>query len=526
MRLKSYKSFLLAFAVLWVSACETFDMELQENPDVLTLASADVNLLFNTVQFTFRNQYNSLGFTTDQTMRMVAQFNRYNTGQGSMNGEWSQVYTTGTQLAGLQAFAENEGFTYHYGAAQIMHAAMYLNIVDYIGTAVFSEANQPEEFPNPGLDAGADIYAGITAMLDEGIANVSAGGQAPTTDFYYRGDADGWVKFANTLKLRMAVQTRLVDAGGATSTINSVVGSGDFIASAGDDIQFNYGTNGPPVESRHPLFTGNYINGAGFYQSNGLMSYMKDSMANVDPRMPYYFYRQTNRDLVNENPDLVPCLTDPNSYDFCHIGDGYYGRDHADDEGIPGDQNLRTTYGIYPLGGTYDEGQGVAALASGATGAGAFAPIHLSSWTHFMLAEAALTLGTTGNPTTYLETGIRQAMAKVRAFRPDGMTDAQIDDYVTEVLAEYAAEDAAGQLDIIIREWYLASFTQGLLPYNNYRRTGYPSFLQDPILDGVFPRSFPLPESELNSNANEDFTDNKPVTDQVFWDTNPPGFIN
>jgi len=525
MLFKSYKTFLLVFAVLIVSACETFDMELQENPDVLTLESADVDLLFNTVQFTFRNQMNSMGFTTDQTMRMVNQFGFYAFGAGTMNGVWSQTYTTGTQLEGLKVFAERDGFTYHYGAAQVMQAVMYLNLVDYIGSAVFTEANQPEEFPNPGLNSGEEIYAGILAMLDEGITNLQAGGRAPVNDFF-GGSAADWVKFANTVKLRMALQTRLVDAGASTSTINSLVAGGELIDEIGEDFQFNYGTNGPPVESRHPLFTGNYINGAGGYQSNGFISYMKDSMSVADPRLVYYFYRQTNRDLVNENPDLVPCLGVAR-YDFCHVGDGYYARDHADDEGIPGDQNLRTTYGIYPAGGAFDEGQGVAALASGASGAGAFAPIHLSSWTHFMLAEAALTLGTTGNPTTYLETGIRIAMAKVRAFNPSGMTNAQIDDYVTEVLAEYAAEDAAGQLDIIIREWYLSSFTQGLLPYNNYRRTGYPSFLQDQVTPGgVFPRSLLYPESEQNSNSNPDFAQNKSLTDRVFWDTNPPGFVN
>jgi len=520
MILKSYKTFLLALAVLIVSACETFDMDLQDNPDALTLESADVDLLFNSIQFSFRNQMNGLGFLTDQSMRLVNQFGTYTPGQAAMNGTWGNVYTTGTNITGLEVFAERDGFTFHLGAAQVMQATMYLNIVDFIGTAVFSEANNPIDFPNPGLDDGASIYAGLTALLDEGIANLQGGGRAPLQDFFFAGDADNWVKYANTVKLRMAVQTRLIDAGGATSTINSLVAGGNLIDETSEDLVFRYGTNGPPVESRHPLFTGNYINGAGGYQSNGLISYMKDSSAAPDPRLRYYFYRQTDRDLVNTNPDLVPCLNSP-QYDFCYVGDLYFGRDHADNEGIPGDQNLRTTYGAYPAGGAYDNDQFVAATASGASGAGAYAPLHLSAWTHFMLAEAALTLGTTGTATTYLETGIRNHMANVAAFNPGGMTATQVDDYVAEVLTDYAAADAAGQLDIIIREWYLASFTTGLLPYNNFRRTGYPSMLQQPVINaGAFVRSYFLPESELNSNTNEDFSEQKAITDAVFWDNN------
>jgi hypothetical protein len=250
------------------------------------------------------------------------------------------------------------------------------------------------------------------------------------------------------------------------------------------------------------------------------MSYMKDSMAAPDPRLRYYFYRQTNRDLPNTNPDLVPCLGDP-QYDFCYIGDLYFGRDHADNEGIPGDQNLRTAYGAYPLGGQYDDDQFVAAFETGAVGDG-FTPMHLSTWTHFMLAEAALTLGTTGAPETYLETGIRQHMAKVAAFSPANMTTAQVDDYVAEVLAEYAAASADERLDIIMREWWISSFSTGLLPFNNFRRTSYPSVLQAPVIAaGPFIRSYFLPESELNSNTNPDFAEQKQITDRVFWDNNP-----
>ena len=65
------------------------------------------------------------------------------------------------------------------------------------------------------------------------------------------------------------------------------------------------------------------------------------------------------------------------------------------------------------------------------------------------------------------------------------------------------------------------------MPYNNYRRTGLPSFIQDPIINaGDFVRSYFLPESELNSNSNPDFATQKQITDQVFWDINPANFIN
>jgi hypothetical protein len=243
--------------------------------------------------------------------------------------------------------------------------------------------------------------------------------------------------------------------------------------------------------------------------------------------LTYYFYRQSDRTEANLIAnDIIRCASNP-AYKFCAIGDGYFGRDHADNEGVPADGNIRTTYGIYPGGGAYDDNSRVVASQTTATGAG-IAPLHLSAWTHFMLAESALTLGTTGTPAGYLESGMRLALSKVRSFSPSNMTSAQIDDYVDEVLAQYAAATTDNaRLDIIMREWYISSYSTGLLPYNNYRRTGLPSFLQDPIINaGAFVRSYFLPESELNSNSNPDFASQKQVTDQVFWDTNPANFIN
>lgn len=523
--MKLYKRLFVFLSIVGIMSCETLDLDLQENPDVLNLESADVDLVFNNVQFTFRGNMTGLGFLSDAPMRMVNLFGAYTPGQGTMNGTWSGVYNFGTNLGALETFADRDGFNVHYGIGLIMQATMYVNLVDYIGTAVFSEANQVE-FPNPGLDPGEDIYAGAMEMIDEGIARINAGGRIPASDLYYDGDTDKWIAYANTLKLRMHLQTRLVSPGESTQGINAVIAGGSLIDESSEDLQFQYSTNPNPIESRHPLFTGNYINGAGGYMSNGLMSYMKDSMSVEDPRMKYYFYRQSDRtaaDLIAN--DIVRC-SGKSRYDFCTIGDFYYGRDHADNEGIPADGNIRTTYGLYPAGGAYDAGELIAASQTTATGDG-IAPMHLSSWTHFMLAEAALTLGTTGNPETYLETGMRQALAKVRAFAPGNMSTGQIDDYVTEVLAEYAAASNDEKLDIVIREWYISSFTNGMLPYNTYRRTGLPTFLQDPVINaGAFVRSYFLPSSELNSNTNEDFATQKQFTDKVFWDNNPDNFIN
>ena len=77
-------------------------------------------------------------------------------------------------------------------------------------------------------------------------------------------------------------------------------------------------------------------------------------------------------------------------------------------EGIPPDGLRRTAWGVYPAGGLYDNdaGKGVA-LGVGGGGAGIH-PIMMQSFVDFMLAESALTMGTTGDAKALLKSGIEK----------------------------------------------------------------------------------------------------------------------
>ncbi len=255
----------------------------------------------------------------------------------------------------------------------------------------------------------------------------------------------------------------------------------------------------------------------------------------ADPRLRYYLYRQ--RDDAPSGSNL-PCAGD-DIYDYCYVGNKYWGRDHGDDEGIPNDNTRRTTWGVYPGGGAFDNNQFNRTDSSNTqtlNGEG-INPIFLSSFTHFALAEAGLDLGVGVDSRALLEAGISLSMDKVTDFSGSltttdeddetidyAATSADISDYIARVLAEYdAASGNDAKLAIVIREWYIASWGNGIEPYNMYRRTGYPTLQTGVVPVGVFPRSFRYPESEVNTNPNVDQTT---ADNQVFWDTNPAGFIN
>ncbi len=563
-----YKIFLTLFLVatgLVFTACETTDLDLQDNPNVLTPGSADPAFILNAIQLNIVNQHITLSILTEGIMRQNNMFGTYaaNAGTGTMNGPWANAYQIMNNLNLLEDISSSQNLPNHVGMGQILEAFAFINLVDYIGVAAFSEAVNTD-FPNPNLDQGNTIYDAMYAQLDAAIVNMQATQTVAPEDLYYQGDKSKWIKLANTLKLKMYLQSKLTNNAAAAGQINAIVASGNYISSSNDDFIARFNKNETNPDARHPYFQQNYQFSANQYMSNSFMDMLLHGKSIKDPRMNYYFYRQVlydPNDPAVSGLNLLPCDGSAAHGSLCYIGDGYWGRKHADDEGIPNDGDKRTAYGIYPGGGaydaagtqaeeiaiataTYDAGSGMtlnewifkrlsevnpATNASTNLGGAGIHPMLLSSFSAFMLAEASLPapagMGVTGDSKALLESGMRQSFAKVASVAEIAMDASKVDQYVSEVLAEYdAAANDQARLAIIIREYYIASFGNAIEPYNNYRRTGYPT-LDAGLSPGDFPRSFFIPSSEINTNDNPNLTQ-KLLTDQVFWDTNPAGFIN
>ena len=260
-------------------SCETLELEsLIENPNALNVSLADPNFLLNDMQLDFRNRSQGFSGLVDNLMRMEILGGTYNavTLQGAMNGQWGATYNFNANVKILEAIAERDGLTTHLGMAQIMQATNYVNLVDYIGGAVFTEANDPT-IEEPTVDDGELIYEAMYDLIDEGIANLRLDGPSVATDLYYQGNVDNWIRFANTFKIKMLLTTRLVNPAESQARINAILASGEYIQNDSQSLQFQYGSTAIVNESRHPLMSSSYINNASGYRPNNLISYMKDS---------------------------------------------------------------------------------------------------------------------------------------------------------------------------------------------------------------------------------------------------------
>jgi len=557
---------------LYMASCDAIELDLQQDPNAVAPENAGIDFVYNNVQLSFNNFFVGTFFNAAPPARMIVSTGGFTYNDAfspaSYNGLWNNAYAgLFPDIQAIQDIAAEGSFDIHEGSALIMKAYVMLALVDMFGDVPMTEALQGVDVISPRADNGADIYSASMTMLDDAIALLTdTDSPAPDFDLFYDGDASKWITLANTLKLKVYLQTRLIDSGSGAA-IASLVNAGDIIDDASEDFQFQYGTNRDAPNSRHPFYNNGYESSDATYQSNYFMWLLRaekglDAMDNeiIDPRIRFYFYRQVD-DSENQDVNAYSCIfsdepdqslkpahysaVDPNMPYCIASADGYYGRDHMNGSGIPPDGPIRTIWGLYPGGGKFDDNsfddtqnEGTdAPLGQGIN------PIMLSSFVYFMRAEAALTAGTGEDPVALMEQGIRASMDKVFAFSDlintaavvgstptgDPITlaeaylddfDTDVDDYVGHVMDRYnAAMSDDDRLDVLMKEYMIALYGNGLEAYNNLRRTTKPANIQ-PAIDtgpGTFIWSFLYPSNhvDLNANANQ-----KSITQHIFWDTN------
>ena len=203
----------------------------------------------------------------------------------------------------------------HTAIAQFIEAYTIVTLVDFFGDIPYSEAIQATaDTPilNPNVDSGASIYAAALGLLDSAIANFERDVvTTPANDFYYGGTWSNWVKACNTLRMKIYLQSRLVD-GGAVAAFNAIVAEGNFIDETSEDLEFQWGTNSILPDARHPRYADNYTpSGGADYLPNWLMNLMDVA---DDPRIRYYFYRQVNAvpgAEIPPNEETLACGLEP-----------------------------------------------------------------------------------------------------------------------------------------------------------------------------------------------------------------------
>src|SRR5258705_4604114 len=205
----------LVMLVAIVTGCKKY-LNVNKNVNSPTPEKASVSLLLSSCERAISNNMalgtglgNTMSVYTHQMTGRVAA-DRY--GSGSQG--WDGIYTA---IANLNVIIKNGTAETRYayaGIAKILKAYAFSILVDVYGDVPYSEFDQFPEIKQPKFDKGVDIYPQLFKLIDEGIVdinnpalNISKPG---SDDYIYKGDLAKWKKAANTIKLKLYTQVRLV----------------------------------------------------------------------------------------------------------------------------------------------------------------------------------------------------------------------------------------------------------------------------------------------------------------------------
>ncbi len=539
-------------------SCETLDLDINNDPNAITPDQGDPQLFLNGVMVSFARWLGDGDTDFEAGWEAGSEVVRLLQASGTL---YETLYTATDfsdvwrgyaghlkDIQTLKGIAEQNNLLHHLAVAQILESYSMTCLVDFFGDVPYSEAWLGTENLNPNVDDDQAVYGVALQLLKDAVTNLETSvdvGLDASGDIFYNGNSAKWLTLAKSLQFRIHNNTRLVDPAAAKAELNKLIDDGDLMSSLDDDWAIWYGTSNSNPDNRHPQWVDAYeTNGpSGEYMSLYFMNLLVNGNGvhtSTDPRTRYYIYRQTG-----SYPDpttaaglfTLPCLGIPfpshytNGVDpYCtSVDDGYWGRPHLYASGLPDDNGKMSTWGVYPAGGLFDNDQkSPINNASGLKGRGLH-PILLSSFVHFMRAEAALLLDTDDDAATQLEAGIRRSIERVQnIFTPSELNElnfsnipstADVNAYITEVMGTYAAAaNDEERLNVIMTQAYIASWGNNVEAYNNYRRTGMPLNIH-PALDpnpGSFIRSFRYPDNAINNNSNIDPKPNQTV--KLFWD--------
>lgn len=444
---------------------------------------------------------------------------------------------------------------YRYlGIAKVLKAYTASQLVDIFGDIPYSEANQLKTgIRYPKFDDDASIYPQLITLLDAGIAdlnNTAANISVPgADDVIYGGSVSKWTKAANTIKLKLLVQMRKIkDVKADVTTL--LADPTKLINATNESFLIPYGPN-VSTDDRNPGFQDYTASQRSTHVSPWFYEILKGYnptilTGNPDPRLPYYIYNQLTK---TKTPDGQ---TEYRDSAFVSL---YFGSSGPDAD--RGQQNSFSLFGIYPVGGRYDDGAGGVASAISGTGA---APYRLITYADKLFLEAELIKDGVipGNAKSKLADAVTESFKQVdyvvTTFVKSGQTVPSVYDaaatsrmtrYINAVLAEYDAKPTQ-QLQMIMTQKWLSSVGSAVDQYTDYRRTGFPvmfdpsnpvmapgGIVQPPIngdpvgfpgaqrsvsvtLSKPYPLSLPWYQLELETNPNAP-AQKTPSTYKVFW---------
>lgn len=378
---------------------------------------------------------------------------------------WGELYAGALndfRFVSQQGLASEQN---NYAAiGQIMEAYTMQVITDAWGDVPYNAALGGIDNLNPEYQPQEEIYNDLIVRLDSAIALIDPSAATPgDDDLVYNGNMNQWLRFANTLKLKIYLRQAYVRPDVAQAGIQEMYSEGAEFLQIGEtaDIEF-----ADQTQNRNPFYQTQVVfrGGVDVVASSTILDYLQET---EDPRVDEFF---------------APAETGANQGSFVGVDQGV--------ECTPDRTGNQSNTVSKP-------GPAVASATSAV-------PFITAAESYFLQAEAVARgwTGGVGDASELYAQGIRASL-----------------DYVGEDVGEATAllqqpgvaYPTGGSVEeqveqIITQKWVSFSGTQGFEAWTEYRRTGYPSFIEpsaaSTLADDIIPKRLLYPNTEAVRNTN------------------------
>ncbi len=218
----------------------------------------------------------------------------YNIDFSFADNSWKRDYALLFSLEDVKNKALLQGDKLLAGAALILSAKRFQEMADTYGDVPFSQAFQISKYPTPAYDSPESIYTALQAKLDEGISYMKTGGEPNlkfiNADVVNHGDLTKWIKFANTIKLRLLIRQSEVAGFDPSAELAKIQAEGG-IQGAGESVGVNPGYSNSKYK-QSPFYgnygfssTGNAV-ANGYAANNFILGILVET---ADPRLERFF---------------------------------------------------------------------------------------------------------------------------------------------------------------------------------------------------------------------------------------------
>ena len=361
---------------------------------------------------------------------------------------WTVGYSSIVDFAQIIKLADEQQNTNYKGVALVLRSWVYSLLTDNFGDIPYKQSIQIDQYLTPAYDKQKDVYSGLLDDLKAAQAALDPNGKPIAGDVIYNNDISLWKKFANSLRLRLAL--RIADQEPEISKqvlVDIQNEGGSFINNNSETGQLNY-VNSP---NQNPI--SNYFDTRDDYRISKTI--IDKLILLKDPRLEIYAAK-----TQDPTPQIYVGL--PNGL---QVGDA-------------------SNYGFAKTS------------KPGAYFLDPHAPAVIISYAEVLFdkAEAAARGFTNENATELYLQAIRASLQQY------DVSDDDIAAYIAQASVQY---DNSNYKKSIGNQKWIALFGQGLEAFAEWRRLDYPQLQPAAagVLDGKLPLRFIYPGTEQSLNG-------------------------